>query len=129
MKPKYNYILPLLFFSGFICVLLFNPRPAQAYVIGQGGEDVYNDYETCDCSGATLTDFSPLYISSNEPIEGELTWYPGTINYDYYYIYPGAWELGGYLPLPECYEIVGYYCDYVFTMGAIISPAGSSLAP
>lgn len=114
--------------SAFLLGMIFYcsvPRSSQAQT-AWGGLDV-GDYYFCDCTEAVYTWFEPLYLNSSIPLTGALTWYSGgSFIYENYYLHPGAWGAGFYIPgLQACWYYAVYSCIPYPAIGHIYE-AGSS---
>ncbi len=109
-----------------IALVLSNPTHASAQA-HWGGLDVVDYYGICDCSYAVWSWFTPLYLDNPTPYTGALTWYGvSAFTWQNYYIHPGAWGLGYYVPgVQACWTYTVYTCVPVPAIGHIYG-SGSS---
>jgi len=81
----------------------------------------------CTCSGNLWIFFAPLWLG-NVPSAGPLVYTPGlTILYQNFKIgVPGAWHLGGYLPIPSACRFYVLYTCIPFPAYGLINYTGTS---
>jgi len=90
-----------------------------------GGMVVYS--VVCTCSANYWIFFAPLWLG-NVPTVGPLVYTPGlTILYQNFKIgVPGAWHLGGYLPIPSACRFYVLYTCIPFPAYGLINYTGTS---
>jgi len=97
----------------------------RAATLPFGGMVVYS--VVCTCSANYWIFFAPLWLG-NVPTVGPLVYTPGlTILYQNFKIgVPGAWHLGGYLPIPSACRFYVLYTCIPFPAYGLINYTGTS---
>lgn len=107
----------------------FAPASANAAANGLAFGGLNEITIPCTCASSVWWHFfTPLYLNTSVPMAGALTSQSGSsIIYMSYFIHPGNWSLGTYMPgVQLCYMYAVYTCFLLPSYGHIVPPTGTS---
>lgn len=112
-------------FATFILATVMTlPSVSHAALVPYGGLIVFSI--PCTCGFVfNYHMFAPLFLGPI-PMAGGLS-APQVITFPFYYLHPGAWALGAYVPGAQaCWMYVGFGCAPLPGLGTITPFSGSS---